>query len=698
MSQPSRTDPPSSTDAMRPTSFIGATSTSYEEVNAEDDCYQGDYNVGIEADDDGVLNPTKKDVMRESQNTETTTSSDDFNAVPMGATTVPRSAVDSTTTRSHSNETTETLNHLRDSIGNVYNVGQLSNEVANSETRAQFLWNSLNLGIAAAGTISGFVKHSISNSPNNGTTNGEPSPGGVTVEERDNGDEEDGPAKPSSGVQGVATPTATPTTAAAPKNLRRVYAWVMIGVVAVISIVGISVGVGKSSSKKSNSKSIDRGSSGSGSNTFTEADDVALQEICTFLGFNDVNVCQSKTSWEGSSTLYYGNTIPNGIGLLTQLTSLTITGYVENYLSYELTGTIPATISNLVQLQHLSLLFNALTGTIPSSIGSLSSLTYLELYSNQLSGSIPSLIGGTITQLNHLSLGENSFSGTLPTLLGNLVALTALFLNDNALTGTIPSEIGNFPSMSEIFLSSNSLSGTVPTSIGNLRNIGTLNLEGNALTGTIPSEIGNLAQLVSFNASVNALTGIIPSSIEGLTAIASLTLGSNSLIGTIPTVIGLLTQLTHLDLNGNSFTGTIPSEVGNLVQLLTLAISGNSGVTGTIPSEIGNLDNLLVLSLYSASLFGTIPSTIGNLLQITRLYLSNNALSGEIPSSFANLINLDKLHLYGNPNLYGTMPDALCAEPVYERIIIDCPTYNAAIRCGFVCCQDINLAYCVYVR
>lgn len=68
MSQPSRTDPPSSTDAMRPTSFIGATSTSYEEVNAEDDCYQGDYNVGIEADDDGVLNPTKKDVMRESQN------------------------------------------------------------------------------------------------------------------------------------------------------------------------------------------------------------------------------------------------------------------------------------------------------------------------------------------------------------------------------------------------------------------------------------------------------------------------------------------------------------------------------------------------------------------------------------------------------------------------------------------------------
>ena len=35
----------------------------------------------------------------------------------------------------------------------------------------------------------------LKNSSNNGVTNGEPLPGGVTVEERGNGDEEDGPAK-----------------------------------------------------------------------------------------------------------------------------------------------------------------------------------------------------------------------------------------------------------------------------------------------------------------------------------------------------------------------------------------------------------------------------------------------------------------------------------------------------------------------
>ena len=138
-------------------------------------------------------------------------------------------------------------------------------------------------------------------------------------------------------------------------------------------------------------------------------------------------------------------------------------------------------------------------------------------------------------------------------------------------------------------------------------------------------------------------------------------------------------------------TGTIPSEVGNLVPLTSLTICNNNFVTGAIPFEIGSLANLLALNSLDNSLIGTIPTTIGNLVQLTLLCLSNNALSGEIPSSLANLITLDKLHLYGNPNLYGTMQDALCAEPVTGQIIIDCAT---SIRCGFCCCQDINLFHC----
>jgi Leucine-rich repeat (LRR) protein len=58
--------------------------------------------------------------------------------------------------------------------------------------------------------------------------------------------------------------------------------------------------------------------------------------------------------------------------------------------SNQLSGTIPDTIENLVNLEELILDGNRLSGPIPAAIGKLSKLQFLVLSSNQLSGQIPS--------------------------------------------------------------------------------------------------------------------------------------------------------------------------------------------------------------------------------------------------------------------------------------------------------------------
>jgi Leucine-rich repeat (LRR) protein len=51
-----------------------------------------------------------------------------------------------------------------------------------------------------------------------------------------------------------------------------------------------------------------------------------------------------------------------------------------------LSGGIPSSLGNLVNLQFLALNYNQFSGSIPSSLGNLVNLQILALNSNQLSG------------------------------------------------------------------------------------------------------------------------------------------------------------------------------------------------------------------------------------------------------------------------------------------------------------------------
>ena len=64
-------------------------------------------------------------------------------------------------------------------------------------------------------------------------------------------------------------------------------------------------------------------------------------------------------------------------------------------------------------------------------------MKYLYLSDNEFTGSMPAELE-RLTELDHLYLRDNQLSGAIPTELGELTRLTKLYLSGNSLTGCIP--------------------------------------------------------------------------------------------------------------------------------------------------------------------------------------------------------------------------------------------------------------------
>jgi len=130
--------------------------------------------------------------------------------------------------------------------------------------------------------------------------------------------------------------------------------------------------------------------------------------------------------------------------------------------SSQLTGEIPESIGNLINLNSLVLYNNQLTGEIPESIGNLIDLTWLNLYNNQLNGDVPESIGNLIN-LTSLDLGFNQFSGEIPQSLGGLINLNHLWLFNNQLNGDVPISICNiYQNLEHFYINNNQLCPPYP--------------------------------------------------------------------------------------------------------------------------------------------------------------------------------------------------------------------------------------------
>ena len=150
--------------------------------------------------------------------------------------------------------------------------------------------------------------------------------------------------------------------------------------------------------------------------------------------------------------------------------------------SRDLQGTLPASLGNLTELEHLNLSGNDLTGSIPTSLGKLTKLTHLNLSYTDMTGPIPSSLGN-LTELAYFNLSGSDFTGSIPSSLGNLAKLDYMNLSSNELTGSIPASLGDEnSSLRYLALSHNELTGAIPDSLADLPRLEFLRLGGNLWT------------------------------------------------------------------------------------------------------------------------------------------------------------------------------------------------------------------------
>ena len=88
-----------------------------------------------------------------------------------------------------------------------------------------------------------------------------------------------------------------------------------------------------------------------------------------------------------------------------------------------------------------------LTGRIPAELSELSHLNLVRLGRNRLAGAIPPELGKS-PRLITLSAGSNLLAGPIPPEIGNLLNLRRLWLADNRLAAPIPIELAKIPRLS----------------------------------------------------------------------------------------------------------------------------------------------------------------------------------------------------------------------------------------------------------
>ncbi|KAJ3671547.1 hypothetical protein LUZ60_007626 [Juncus effusus] len=294
-------------------------------------------------------------------------------------------------------------------------------------------------------------------------------------------------------------------------------------------------------------------------------------------------------------------------------------------------GQLPGDIQNLGELQELDLSYNpGLTGSLPSSIGNLVNLTNLILVGCSFSGEIPDEIG-KLSNLVFLSLNQNKFTGNIPATIGNLKKLYWLDLANNRLTGTIPVSDGTNPGLDllnatqHFHFGVNQLSGTIPSKLFN-SNMTLIHLlfESNTLTGAIPSTLSLMKHLEVIRLDKNILTGPVPN-LSNLTNLAELHLDNNKLNGSLPDLTGL-SSLSFVDMSNNSFDGSdVPPWFSTLSSLTSLYLEFLK-IEGELPQALFSNSPLQTLKLKENRFNGTLDIGTNYSNQLTLIDLTNNGI------------------------------------------------------------------------
>ncbi|WP_258115538.1 leucine-rich repeat domain-containing protein [Levilactobacillus yiduensis] len=178
-------------------------------------------------------------------------------------------------------------------------------------------------------------------------------------------------------------------------------------------------------------------------------------------------------------------------------------------------------------LTSLDLSHNLISSNLPD-LTDYPVLQTILLNNNQITGAVPAS-WSQLQNLQMLNLSSNSISDSLPDLT-NCQALQTLYLNDNHFTGEIPSSWSGLQSLQKLNLSQEAdgseyqLSGSLDA-IASLANLSEINLNYNNFSGALPASLFT-SKLTSFQGINNEFTGDLPD-LSKATSLTDMQYGAN---------------------------------------------------------------------------------------------------------------------------------------------------------------------------
>ncbi|TKY56674.1 Receptor protein kinase TMK1 [Spatholobus suberectus] len=356
-----------------------------------------------------------------------------------------------------------------------------------------------------------------------------------------------------------------------------------------------------------------------------------------------------------------------------------------------LQGTLPGTLQNLTQLQHLELQYNNISGPLPS----LNGLTNLQVFmasSNSFSA-VPADFFAGMSQLQAVEIDSNPFEPwEIPQSLRNASALQNFSANSANIRGTVPDFFSSevFPGLTLLHLAFNNLEGGLPSSfsgsqiqslwlngqksdnkfgggvdvLGNMTFLTEVWLHSNAFTGPLP-EFSRLKSLQVLSLRDNRFAGPVPGSLVGLKSLKVVNLTNNLFQGPMP-VFGDGVEVDNAK-DSNSFCLPGPGDCDPRVEVLLSVVGlmgypqrfaeswkGNDPCVDWIGIACSN-GNITAVNFQKMGLTGVISPEFAKLKSLQRIVLADNNLTGSIPEELATLPVLTQLNVVNN-RLYGKVP------------------------------------------
>lgn len=323
----------------------------------------------------------------------------------------------------------------------------------------------------------------------------------------------------------------------------------------------------------------------------------------------------------------------------------------HNYI----TGKIPSTIAQIVNLRYFLVSNNFITGTLPNWIYQLKIMIGINLNFNQITGEIKDIFTENY-YLEEFRIGFNFISGTIPSSFAFLNVIDIIQLSNNSLFGNIPDSFSRLYSLDAIYLDGNSFTSTLPSTFSNLKLLSHLYLSDNYFTGTIPKSYQSLTNLSIFFLSKNKLSGSLDHVFNARIQkyVQTIEVSNNHFSSTLPYELFNLEKLKTFSAVSNCFTGSIPSDT--ICKSKTLECLNLDGLQSSatckkyiftksfstsyfirnpikdgIPKCLFNMSNIRVLHLSGNSLTGSLSSEMPLTTSLVDLSLSNNILTGSIP-------------------------------------------------------------------